>query len=267
MPLGSPAETALAQLNNDYLLNSKRKFEEDLRLGLGNHNQFLKEVNIKAKKIDDALKFSANLNGPGNADQVVLGDELGDQGGSLTNVLIGKLTGVRFLGDMPVSASNSASRPGVSTPMGVVLDGMTVDYTYLSSLNPSDIGSIEVLKSAIYLSTYGSRAAPGILVITTRHGGNVSYNSKTPGMVTYMPVGYYGSRQFYQPKYDAPETNIKMADLRSTIYWKPVVVTDKDGKASFSFYNADAKGTYRVVIEGIDNDGNIGRQVLKYKVE
>jgi hypothetical protein len=267
MPLGSPAETALAQLNNDYLLNSKRKFEEDLRLGLGNHNQFLKEVNIKAKKIDDALKFSANLNGPGNADQVVLGDELGDQGGSLTNVLIGKLTGVRFLGDMPVSASNSASRPGVSTPMGVVLDGMTVDYTYLSSLNPSDIGSIEVLKSAIYLSTYGSRAAPGILVITTRHGGNVSYNSKTPGMVTYMPVGYYASRQFYQPKYDAPETNIKMADLRSTIYWKPVVVTDKDGKASFSFYNADAKGTYRVVIEGIDNDGNIGRQVLKYKVE
>ena len=75
------------------------------------------------------------------------------------------------------------------------------------------------------------------------------------------------AREFYSPQYDNPHTNQKMADLRSTIYWNPNIITDKDGKASFSYFNADGKGTYRVVIEGIDADGNLGRQVFRYKVE
>jgi hypothetical protein len=44
-------------------------------------------------------------------------------------------------------------------------------------------------------------------------------------------------------------------------------VTHNEGKASFGFFNADGKGTYRVVVEGIDSDGNLGRQVYRYKVE
>ena len=55
--------------------------------------------------------------------------------------------------------------------------------------------------------------------------------------------------------------------LRSTIYWKPELATDKDGKASFDFYNADGTGTYRVTIEGIDEKGNLGRQTFTYKVQ
>ena len=33
------------------------------------------------------------------------------------------------------------------------------------------------------------------------------------------------------------------------------------------FFNADGKGTYRLLIEGIDNNGNIIRNILRYKVE
>jgi len=33
------------------------------------------------------------------------------------------------------------------------------------------------------------------------------------------------------------------------------------------FYNADGQGSYRIVIEGMDEKGNIGRQVYRYKVE
>ena len=57
-------------------------------------------------------------------------------------------------------------------------------------------------------------------------------------------------------------------DLRTTIYWNPKVITDKvTGKASFDFPNADGRGNYRVVIEGIDIDGNLARSVYRYKVE
>ena len=55
--------------------------------------------------------------------------------------------------------------------------------------------------------------------------------------------------------------------MRITIYWNPNIITDKDGKASFAYFNNDIKGTYRVVIEGIDDNGNLGRKVYRYKVD
>ena len=81
-----------------------------------------------------------------------------------------------------------------------------------------------------------------------------------------MPKGFYMARIFYSPKYDNPAA-ARALDLRSTIYWNPAIFTDEKGVATFDFYNADGKGTYRAIIEGIDNDGNIGRFVLHYEVK
>ena len=83
----------------------------------------------------------------------------------------------------------------------------------------------------------------------------------------YSPKGYYRARTFYSPQYDDPKTNRSIADLRSTIFWKPNIVTDKAGHASFEYYNGGEKGTYRITIEGIDIDGNLGRKIYRYKVE
>jgi uncharacterized protein YfaS (alpha-2-macroglobulin family) len=63
------------------------------------------------------------------------------------------------------------------------------------------------------------------------------------------------------------KTDADHPDLRTTIYWNPNIITGNDGKTTFEFFNADGKGTYRVVIEGIDNNGTPGRRVYRYKVE
>ena len=81
-----------------------------------------------------------------------------------------------------------------------------------------------------------------------------------------MPKGFYRARIFYAPGYENPAA-ARALDLRSTVYWNPAVFTDEKGIATFDFYNADGKGTYRAIVEGIDNDGNIGRFVLHYKVQ
>ena len=86
------------------------------------------------------------------------------------------------------------------------------------------------------------------------------------GILPITPKGYYKAREFYAPKYDHTENSFNREDLRSTIYWKPELVTDKDGNASFDYYNADGTGSYRLIIEGIDENGNLGRQVYRYKV-
>jgi len=86
-------------------------------------------------------------------------------------------------------------------------------------------------------------------------------------MMTYVFKGFYKAREFYSPAYTGPKTDTQTPDLRTTIYWNPDINTDKDGKASFEYFNADTKGTYRVVVEGIDENGNLGRQVFRYIVK
>lgn len=61
-----------------------------------------------------------------------------------------------------------SSMSGSSNPLYIV-DGMPYDGT-LTSINPSDIESLTVLKDAAASSLYGSRAANGVVIITTKKG-------------------------------------------------------------------------------------------------
>jgi TonB-dependent SusC/RagA subfamily outer membrane receptor len=176
--------------------------------------------------------------------------------------LQGRLFGVRFQNGIPFLIG------GLRRPMEIVVDGLSVDTDVFSNLNPNEIESVEVLKNISYTSIYGGRGGNGVLIITTKRGnGNFAVNHYAPGIVTYSPKGYYKAREFYAPHYDNPATNNQIPDLRSTVFWKPDIVTDKDGNASFGYFNTDNKGVYKIVIEGIDSNGNLGRQVYQYKVE
>jgi hypothetical protein len=133
-----------------------------------------------------------------------------------------------------------------------------------------NISSVEVLRTIGNTAIYGSRGGGGVMIINTKRGGELNYNASqmyAPGIITYTPKGYYSSRQFYSPAYDDPKTNTVLADLRTTIFWKPSIITDASGNASFEYFNAGSKGTYRVVVEGINEDGYLGRQVYRYKVQ
>ncbi|MBR0532848.1 MAG: SusC/RagA family TonB-linked outer membrane protein, partial [Bacteroidales bacterium] len=63
-----------------------------------------------------------------------------------------------------------SSMSGKSAPLYVV-DGMPYDGG-LNSINPSDIESLTVLKDAAASSLYGSRAANGVIIITTKKGAS-----------------------------------------------------------------------------------------------
>jgi uncharacterized protein YfaS (alpha-2-macroglobulin family) len=56
-------------------------------------------------------------------------------------------------------------------------------------------------------------------------------------------------------------------DFRSTVYWNSNLTTDKDGNGSFDFYNSDRRGSFRIIVQGMDDKGNPGWQVFRYKVE
>lgn len=96
-------------------------------------------------------------------------------------------------GNISVRIRGTNSIQGTSEPLYIV-DGVQISnsggirtVSPLSTINPGDIESIEVLKDASSTAIYGARAANGVVLITTKRG------MSGPTHVVYD--GYYGSQQ------------------------------------------------------------------------
>ncbi|HTH82007.1 MAG TPA: TonB-dependent receptor plug domain-containing protein [Mucilaginibacter sp.] len=262
---------------NTYTAYSRKQFDEQKKYGYA--GIILKEVTIteKSNRLNTvkavAVQHSSNLAGPGNADQVLTFIDLLTCNGQIGDCLNGRVTGVVFRKSR--DGSTQAYARGFDAPMAVMVDG--VPGRKLDEINSNDVASIEVLRGGGAASLYGNHGANGVLVITTKKG-DVDYASyemefrqpgstKTDGLQTYVFQGYDMRRQFYSPNYFNPEIDKQMGDFRSTIYWKPNVITDDSGKASVEFFNADGKGQYRLTTEGLDGNGKLGRQVFRFTVK
>jgi TonB-dependent SusC/RagA subfamily outer membrane receptor len=242
-----------------YVQKSENYFDELTKRGSLQRTVQLQEVNIVEKK--NPAKNSSNLNGPGNADAIITADQLSTCY-TLEQCLQGKVAGLMFRGGIPF-----LTRGGGRSPMQVIVDGMYVESDFLNAINVQDVETVEVLKSSGNTAIYGSRGGGGVLIITTKRGGsNFGYSSYAAGIITHTPKGYAYSREFYSPNYDTLPVN-KAPDLRTTIYWNPQVVSDATGKANFSYFNSDDTGTYRVLVEGIDAEGQLARTVYTYEVK
>jgi TonB-linked outer membrane protein, SusC/RagA family len=142
-------------------------------------------------KIDEVVvvgygvQKKANLTG---AVSSVTSDKLKDRAvTSISTALQGSMPGVTITqgSGQPGADFGQIRIRGIGTinnanPM-VLVDGIE---SSMNDVNPSDIESISVLKDASSASIYGSKAANGVILITTKHGTN------KPLQVSYK--GYYG---------------------------------------------------------------------------
>jgi hypothetical protein len=238
-----------------YLKNSKTQYEAWLRNGTVSRSIMLGEVRVVETR--PVAENSTNLNGAGNADKVFTEKDLQNVF-SIQQAIQGRVAGLNFIGNVPYIRNQ---------PAQVIMDGMFVEADFLTTIPPQDVESIEILKSIAYTAIYGSNGGGGLIIITTKRGkSGYSTNTYAPGLVTYNPIGIFEPKEFYVPNYEISSTNANTADLRTTIYWNPKIITDSIGKAKVEFYNADGNGNYKIILEGMDLNGHIGRKVIRYKV-
>lgn len=119
--------------------------------------------------------------------QTVSGDDLSDLPVSqIGQKLQGKVAGVQINQSSGIPGQGigfrirgSASINNSSQPLFVV-DGLPIS-TGLNNINPDEIESFSILKDAAATSLYGSRAANGVILITTKKGKlgktNVTFNA------------------------------------------------------------------------------------------
>ena len=117
---------------------------------------------------------------------------------NISTMLEGKVAGVQITSDGQPGADPSVKIRGLGTfgstaPLYVV-DGVPMGTT-IRDFSPNDIETIQVLKDASAGAIYGSRAANGVIIITTKNG-----KKDQPLKVDYK--GYFGIDKIPSSTYD-----------------------------------------------------------------
>ncbi|MDE5961310.1 MAG: SusC/RagA family TonB-linked outer membrane protein, partial [Duncaniella sp.] len=204
-----------------------------------------------------------------------------------TNALAGLASGLTVTnsgGNTPGYEAQTIRVRGIGTlndaaPL-VVVDGMT--GISISDINPQDIENISILKDAASSAIYGSRAANGVILITTRRGveaaprltysGNVSFEkvAKRLNLVTdyadFMEIQNAGlvangqAPRFSQGKIDEwrndagrNPTIYPNTDWQDHIYRNPSVVQNHN----LSVTGGGRRVRYNVSVGYVDNPGMI----------
>ncbi len=213
-------------------------------------------MEAEATEVDEivvtALGISRDKKSLGYATQEVKGDQISAvKTDNFINSLSGKVSGVQIKKTTNIGGSTNIVVRGNKSLTGsnqalFVVDGVPLNnditntadqsqtgtgYDYgnaASDINPDDIESVNILKGAAATALYGSRAANGVIMITTKKG---STNSRGMGITinSSFTVGWVDKSTFpeYQKQYGAgygkyyedPNIDFDPDDASTWGYW------------------------------------------------
>jgi hypothetical protein len=248
-----------------YLENSRKQAQT---------SKTLKEVVIKAKAIVKKASHTDYGTFSGlsvQADHEISGDMLKDCP-VLINCLSTLAMGLTYVdNNFYVTRDYNA---GNKKPVQIYVGSMQVDVSYLSSMTGAEVESVEIFLKDGLSGINRLNQTNGVMIINKKiiKKEKISFAQlqaliPKQNVITFAVQGYTKAKEFYVPKYDINKSSVVGLDLRNTIYWNPKIITDKTGTATFNFFNSDARGSYRAIIEGIDSEGNLGRYVMHYVVK
>jgi hypothetical protein len=186
-------------------------------------------------------------------------DSLGKNSESASHYLNENFVDLRFANSLQSKAQAgddqlASFKPGTNAShynVNLTLDGSPVALDDLKSFNMKEVLYIKFLPKA-------SQKGLPTLAITSRQAldqANILENKTGFAVIT----GYTPVREFYQPRYEKAG-DFRASDYRSTLYWNPGIRLDKTHhKMHFSFYNNDISNKFRIVVEGMNQEGKICR--------
>lgn len=146
----------------------------------------------------------------------------------------------------------------------MLYDGVPVLEAHkLMALNLREIESFDVVTARYY---HGNAEFDGILSFKS-HQGNFHRSLFNPNALVVDIMGTQPVTANSFPAYVPGDRRERIPDLRSTLYWNPSVHTDSLGVVSVEFFTSDVRGTFAVVVQGIDATGQRGDHMFTFEVK
>jgi hypothetical protein len=229
---------------------------ESLRLAQSNNARMMENITVTAKaktplqQIDE--KYTRGLFSGPDAVQFDLINNPALGHINILDYLSGRVAGLQITG----GGESIQWRGGQPQ---IYLDEIATDVDMIRSVPVSDIAYIKVFRPPFVGS--GGGGGSGAIAIYTRKGGDVA-STPGKGLDRNTIAGYTAIRQFYSPNYSTIDRRNEARDVRTTLYWNPMVLTSaKNRSVVLRFYNNDTAKAFRVVIEGMTREGLLTRYV------
>ena len=271
---------------------------KNLVISLGVDAQVMEEVVVTAMGIQRQAKALGYATAKVDADDLTAA-----KGSDATAALSGKVSGLYINLTSPnldqetkITLRGARSFKGSNSAL-LVLDGVITPLDFLQALNPNDIDNISVLKGASAAALYGSEAANGVLIVSTKNGKkgrpSITYSvtatmdtpayfpkfqtrfgAGQPDSTTGLPLwsGYIeDENQQYGPEFDGRLVNIGSPLNNGTAegYYLQVPYSYvEDGRTSFfnngfgiqndiSYSSSDDRGSMYISYQRADQKGII----------
>ena len=229
--------------------------DEATKLLLQYEGKTLENVVVKAKvksplEIMDQ-KYSSGLFAGGDSYQFdLVNEKFAFASRNIFEYLQGKVAGLQIN-----TSSNPPSLIWRGGAPALFFNEVQIDASFLSSMSVSEIAYVKAFRPPFFGATGGG--SNGAIVIYSRRGDDIK---SAPGkqLASNKVSGYTPIRQFYSPNYSTLNVANEKRDIRTTLYWNPLVATTPlKNKVKLIFYNNDVSKSFRVIIEGITKDGQL----------
>jgi hypothetical protein len=221
----------------------------------------IKGTKTRKSRADEAIRSAST--------RIVTGEQLDKLGLGTTVQAVMMLPGVMLVGDQITirGGMQGLGGSGGSLEPLLLIDGVPSTggsiTNQLNSINPKLIESIEVITGGD-AARFGTRSGNGVILVKTANQMRPDAATDERGMQYIFPRGYHVKPAFYAPPYQVEGVReTSFTDNRSTLHWIGELPTDKTGKAVFSFYTADLKGTYTIRVVGITTRGDLVDETIR----
>ncbi len=166
------------------------------------------DTKILNEVVVTALGISREKKSLGYSQQEIKGESLIEaRSSNVANSLSGKIAGVRISANGGAGSGSTIQIRGASSVSGnnqplIVVDGVPIQQQFdkqfgggLSEINPDNIKEISVLKGPNAAALYGSRAANGVILVTTKDGAN------TKGLGVEYNMNFTAERPLVKPNF------------------------------------------------------------------
>ena len=211
-------------------------------------------VKSDAEKLDE--KYASGMFSGGDAYTFdLINDPYAVSMMDIFQYLQGKVAGLQIVTGQGPGGAPSLSWRGSSPSL--YLNEMQVDASQLQSTPVSDVAMVKVFRPGSGVGFGGG--AGGVIAVYTKKGGDEKRSDANfKGLDRALLTGYSPVKEFYVPNYAENSSQNEQEDLRTTLYWKPFVLTDRDNKkVNILFYNNDITKKLRIVLEGINEEGKL----------
>lgn len=198
--LNVPNSATMLVISYVGMVQQEVRVQPNVRVTLQSDTQNLDEVVVVAYGTQSARTVTASISS-------VRGDALRDvPSASIDQMLQGRASGISItspsagVGQPPVVRVRGVNSITSGTSPLYVIDGVPMqsgdlgdlgNANALADINPADIVSMDVLKDASAAALYGSRAANGVILITTKQGSRGGLRVAYDGYVGFSnPTGF-----------------------------------------------------------------------------